>query len=234
MQGIAVPSAPFHLDNNHPPEVTIVSPTGYDLFRGMVPVSFRLNDREGDEIRLGIQYRLTERTGWLNGGGVMNSGPFGSANYNSVLYWNSSADLPMSDVSDVEIRLVAFNGDTTFSEAAGPIALGNSNLPEVVRTTVVSLDEQTGRAVIAYEIVDRSERIIDLEVHYSTDGGERWRAATVSGALTGIRENSYSGTFEWHWRNDTMGNHGTVILRLTPRFVGGNAGRPRFMEQVFR
>jgi len=99
---------------------------------------------------------------------------------------------------------------------------------------VASLNEQTGRAVIAYEIVDQSERIIDLEVHYSTDGGERWRAATVSGALTGIRKSSYSGTFEWHWRNDTMNNHGTVTLRLTPRFTGGNAGRPRFMEQVFR
>ncbi|GEM_PF-504667 len=234
MEGIAVPSAPFHLDNNHQPEITILSPTGYDLFRGMVPVSFQLSDPEGDEIRLGIQYRLTERTGWLNGSGVMNSGPFSPSNYNSVLYWNSSADLPLSDVSDVEIRLVAFNGDTTFSAVSGPIALGNANLPEVVRTTVASLNEQTGRAVIAYEIVDQAERIIDLEVHYSTDGGERWRAATVSGALTGIREISYSGTFEWHWRNDTMDNHGTVILRLTPRFVGGNAGRPRFMEQVFR
>ena len=232
--GVAVPSAPFHLDNNHPPEVAIVSPSGYGLYRGLVPVSFRITDREGDPIRLELQYRLISRTGWLTAAGVVNSGPFGPEAYNSALYWNSSVDLPGSEVSDVLIRLAAINGDTTLSREAGPIALANTGLPEVVRITMDPIEDGSSTALISYEIVDPGGRIIDLEVHHSIDGGKTWKPSTVSESLAGIGSNSYSGVFQWHWRTDTLNSHGTVRLRVTPRFEGTNAGRPRFMEQVFR
>lgn len=233
-EGVPVPSMPFHLSNNIPAEVEILSPTGYAVYRGMVPVSYRIFDAEGDPVRLELEYRLINRTGWLTASGVIDPGPFGPDRYNSVLHWNSSVDMPASDVSDVVIRLAAMNGDTTRSREAGPLALVNTGLPSMVRTTIVSVDDARGRAVVAYEIVDGPGRSIDLDVHYSVDDGRRWLPATVSGSVSGIGSAYYSGTFEWHWATDLRDTRGTVRLRVTPRFDGVNAGRSRVTERVFR
>lgn len=233
-QGIAVPSVPFTLENNDPPQISIVSPTEYRLFSGTVPVSFVVSDTEGDMIGLGLEYSLDNKVSWLRASGVIDPGPFGPVSYRSVLYWNSSVDLPVSEISNVYIRLFWVQNQSIRSMEAGPIALDNGSLPEVLRGTMTSPDELTGRALVSYEIIDGARRAVDLAVHFSTDAGRSWRVATVTGNLSGIREGSYSGTFEWHWRTDIMNHRGTVTLRLTPGFDGSNAGRPRVIEQVFR
>lgn len=227
--GIAVPSSPFRLDNNHAPIASILSPQSYSLFRGMVPVSFSLSDPEGDRVTLGLQYRSIGENRWIPAAGVVNPGPFGPAEYSSVLYWNSSQDLPSDRLSDLEIRLVAMDRDSVFSMETGPIALDNQNLPEVVRAGMASSGRQTGRAEISYEIVDPSGRTVDLAVHFSLDGGGTWRPAAVAGQLAGLRGGAYNGSFTWNWRADAGPTPGAVRIRLTPRFEGEGAGRPRII-----
>jgi hypothetical protein len=52
-QGWAVPSVPFTLLNNRPPALSILAPTEYRLFSGMVPVDFLISDPEGGRDRAG-------------------------------------------------------------------------------------------------------------------------------------------------------------------------------------
>ena len=233
-QGMAVPSVPFTLLNNRPPALSILAPTEYRLFSGMVPVDFLISDPEGEGIGLGLEYSLDGKASWLRASGVHNPGPFDPVSYRSVLYWNSSADLPVSEVAGVYIRLVWTLDDSVRSIEAGPIALDNGSLPEVLRGTMTQPDRTSGRAQVSFEVIDGARRVVDLHVHYSTDGGLTWRAATVNGNLGGLREGSYSGTFQWDWRSDLGQYRGTAALRLTPGFGGANAGRPRVIEQVFR
>lgn len=233
--GIAVPSSPFHLDNNSPPSVRIESPSRYDVFRGVVPVRFALSDRENDDIRLNLEYRIhgAEET-WHIARGLMSRGPFGPSRYNSSVNWNSTVDLPDVSALDVEIRLVATDSDSVRSQAVTPITLENTNLPELIRATTASLNSTAGTAEVAYELGDRNERVINLVIHFSTDGGDTWRQATISGNAQGLYSHSYQNSFTWHYGTDLMGSRGTALLRITPEFDGGKLGRPRFIEQVFR
>lgn len=233
--GIAVPSAPFHVDNNSMPSVSIESPSRYDVLRGSVPIRFALSDPESDDIALNLEYRIygAEET-WHVARGLTGRGPFSPSAYNSMLYWNSSVDLPEVTMMNVEMRLVASDGDSVRSEMLSPITLENSNLPEVIRATLADMNIAAGEAEIAFEIGDREQRVIDLDIHYSTDGGNSWRLATVSGSTRGIGSSSYINTFKWHYGNDLVADRGTSILRITPVFNSTGLGRPRFIEQVFR
>lgn len=233
--GIAVPSAPFHLDNNSLPSVTIDSPSKYDVFRGAVPIRFSLSDVESDSITLNLEYRFqgTDAT-WHMAGGLLSTGPFGPGSYSSTLRWNSSVDLPEVSVLNIDIRLVAFDGDSARSEPLGPITLENTSLPEMIRAATASIDRERGQTEIEYEIVDPRNRIISLQIDFSVDSGETWHNASVSGATAGISTGSYNNRFTWNFGSDLMGAKGTTILRITPVFNGSELGRPRFIEQVFR
>lgn len=233
--GIAVPSAPFHLDNNSLPAATITSPSVYDVFRGVVPVNFALTDNESDDITLNLEYRLhgIEET-WHIAEGLVSKGPFGLSRYNTMLNWNSSVDLPEVSRLDVDIRLVAIDGDSVRSEEIGPITLENTNIPVVIRATMANMNTERGQVDIAFELGDRDSRTIDLSIDYSSDNGESWRQATISGNALGLNPHSYSNTFTWHYGTDVMGERGTILLRITPTYQGSKLGRPRFIEQAFR
>jgi hypothetical protein len=233
--GIAVPSAPFHLDNNRPPTVEIISPSVYDVFRGVVPVSFTITDNESDDIIVNLEYRLhgVEET-WHPAGGVISNGPFGLSRYNTMIHWNSSVDLPDVSTLDVDIRLVAIDGDSVRSGEVSPITIDNTNIPEVIRATLSGIDTDRGVAVVAFELGDSDGRTLDLSIYYSSNNGETWKQATVSGNATGLNPQSYENSFTWHYGTDIMGEQGTVILRITPTYQGSNLGRPRFIEQVLR
>jgi len=234
-RGIAVPSAPFHVDNNSRPTARITSPSVYDVFRGLVPVNFSITDIENDDITLNIEYRLCgNEDSWHLAEGLISKGPFGPARYNTTLSWNSSVDLPGVSRLDVDIRMVAFDGDSVRSETVGPITLENTNIPEVIRATTSDMDTQRGLADVAFELGDRDGRTIDLSIDYSLNNGETWRQATVSGNALGLNPHSYSNTFTWHYGTDIMGTRGTVLLRITPTYQGSKLGRPRIIEQVFR
>lgn len=233
--GIAVPSAPFHLDNNEPPSAVIESPSKYDVFRGSVPVRFSLSDKESDDLKLLLEYRIHgAEESWHSAAGLVTSGPFGVSRYNTLLHWNSSVDLPDASALNVDIRLVAIDGDSARSTAVSYITLDNTNLPEMIRATIADINSERDEALVAYELGDRSGRVINLLVRHSTDGGETWWQSTVSGNVTGIYPHSYEGSFTWHYGTDAMGSRGTTLLRITPEFEGGKLGRPRFIEQVFR
>ncbi len=233
--GIAVPSAPFHLDNNLQPTARISSPSVYDVFRGLVPINFTLTDFENDDITLNLEYRLhgIDDT-WILAKGLVSKGPFGYTRYNTMLNWNSSVDLPEVSRMDVDIRLIATDGDSVRSEVIGPITLENTNIPEILRATIAEINHLRSETEIAFEIGDRDNRTIDLVIDYSSNGGESWRQATVSGNAIGLNPHSYSNTFTWHHGTDIMGDRGTILLRITPRYQGSKLGRPRFIEQAFR
>ncbi len=233
--GIAVPSAPFHLDNNSQPTARITSPSVYDVFRGSVPVNFSVTDIESDDITINLEYRLhgVEET-WHLADGLVSKGPFGLSRYNTMLNWNSSVDLPEVSMLDVDIRLIAIDGDSVRSEVIGPITLDNTDIPELIRATLSNMDTQREQADVSFELGDEDGRTIDLAIAYSSDGGESWRQATVSGNALGLNPHSYSNTFTWHYGTDIMGTRGTVLLRITPTWQGSKLGRPRFIEQAFR
>lgn len=231
--GIAVPSSPFHVDNNSLPSVVINSPGTYDVFKGLVPVRFSISDRETDDVRLGLEFRICGTTGWLTAHGLQNTGPFSQAAYNTVLRWNSAQDLPEARILDVDIRLLAMDGDTVYSDIVSPITLNNTGLPIVTQASLSGMDDNSGAALFSFELLDNDGRTIDLTVSFSIDNGLSWHAATVSGDLFSLSPLSYKGTFQWHYRTDLNGGSSSVFLRITPE-SGDLNGRPILLETTLR
>ena len=231
--GVAVPSAPMHLDNNSPPSVAVTYPTAYDVFSGLVPVRFTISDRESDEVSLGLEFRLSGSDSWTRARGLGFSGPYTEPTYTGIIHWNSTQDIPEAELLDIEMRLSAFDGDTSYSQVVTPVTLNNARLPSVTQASLVSLNESTGSATFSFELFDSRERVLDVMVDYSTDDGTSWNAATVSGTLSGLSTFAYRGTFRWDYRADLAGESGTMILRITP-VTGSDYGKPLLLDLVPR
>jgi len=229
LTGVAVASAPFHLDDNYPPSIEILSPTGHGVFDGLVPISFGISDPEGDQVMVGLQYRLSRSDEWQQARGLLENGPFGPSQYRSVIRWNSSADLAGLSQVQAEFRLVASDRDTTTSDPEGPLALRNTDLPSVMQALVFSMDEGAGQLTVRFELADPRNRPLDLSVSWSGDGGRTWRAATVTGSFAGLVSPGYAGDFQWHYRTDLGASGGQFLLRLTP-LARDAAGPPRVLQ----
>lgn len=233
--GVSVPSTTFHLDNNKPPYCRIDNPARYDVFRGLVPVSFTVVDSEWDEVLLDLQYRIHGREEtWHSASGLMNNTLIDASMYSTTLNWNSSVDLPETARMEVDIRLIAADKDSVFSQEIGPIILSNCNLPELISATVSEMNSSRDNAVISYEVGDADNRSLALDVSFSSDGGKTWQDATLSGTTGGLVPGNYLGSFVWQYGQDGVENTEPAILRLTPLFDGDKPGRPRFIQQVFR
>ncbi len=230
MPGVAVSSAPFHLDNNSLPSVTISSPGAYDVFSGLVPVRFSIRDTESDPVTLGLEFRIQGSDEWIRARGLGYSGPFTSSSYVAVLRWNSAQDLPEVRIMDIDLRILATDGDTVYSEIVSPVTINNTDLPSVTQAAETSVNETSGSATFSFELSDPDERTLDLLVDFSADNGRSWSNASVSGDLFGLSSWSYRGTFQWNYRSDlTTSGSGTVMLRITPA-SGDDYGRPLLLD----
>ncbi len=116
--------SPFHLDNNSPPTVRIESPSRYDVFRGVVPVRFALSDRENDDIKLNLEYRIhgAEET-WHIARGLMSRGPLRTFQIQFLGYLEQHRGPPG--------RFRSGCGDTPggHRQRFGPVRCGNSHNP---------------------------------------------------------------------------------------------------------
>lgn len=221
-----VPSPPFHVDNNRPPQISVVSPGSRSVFEGLIPMILSITDAEGDQVMLGVRYRLLHGE-WATASGILSGGP--AAPGGSVrLDWNTGQDLPDSREAELGFVVFAADADTSWSEEVTPIALTNGSLPGVIQASA-SQNPETGSATVMYEITDPAGRTLDLDASFSLDGGITWRRATVSGTLGSRTPPQYRGSFEWLCPSDLPAGERWVMLRLTP-FTSRLGGVPRILD----
>ncbi len=228
---VAVPSSPFHLDNNHLPTVEVRSPGSWEIFQGVVPVRLELDDLEDDSLWVGVEYRPADGGAWRRADGVMGGGPLPSGSYRSVVRWNSSSDFPGVDSRELELRVLVADRDTVRSDVRGPIIVENDDLPAFMQASIVSRDRRAEELVVSFELADPGGRPLSLDADYSIDGGLTWRDARVEGDLYGLVRDDYGGRITWRYGSDVGESPGHALLRLTPTF-GDNAGEPRVLELV--
>ncbi len=231
--GEAVPSSPFHVDNNRLPSITITSPGNWEHFEGSVPISFRISDLEEDDISLVLQYKLEGSSIWIFAAGLNANESYLPVSYLSSITWNSSEDLPGIEPMELRIRLGAIDADTVFSEAAGPLSINNSRLPSVMQAAVSDISLQNSTVTVSYELIDPRNRTIDLRVTLSMDNGETWHEASVTGDIFGRNSNNYEGEFVWHFDANPDGRSYQVLLKITP-VSGTTVGRPKILEITLR
>jgi hypothetical protein len=227
--GTAVPSSPFHVDNNSLPSITVLSPGTWEHFDGSVPISFRISDMEEDDISLALQYKLEGSSIWIPASGLIADEVYLPYSYQSSVTWNSSEDLPGIEPMELRIRLGAIDEDTVFSEAAGPLSINNSRLPSVMQAAVSDLSLENNTVTISYELIDPRNRTIDLHVTSSMDNGCTWYEADVTGDIFSRHSGIYEGEFVWHFDTNPDDRPYQVLLKITP-VSGEMLGRPKILE----
>lgn len=230
--GVAVPSIPFHLDNNSIPSVEIISPEKWDILSGIIPVGFVISDIEFDEILLTLEYKESNSENWSEATGIQNTRLITPAGYSSTLLWNSSADLPAVSNREIDLRIRAVDKDTVFSEIIGPVVIANSLTPTVIQSIIASIDTDLKIIEIMYQLHDVEDRRLAIDITYSFDNGITWSDATISGGFSNIFPSIYSGDLKWHYGVDLGQTEHTVLLRLTPT-ADDVIGIPRIIEVEF-
>jgi hypothetical protein len=197
------------------------------VFEGLVPFTLSMSDPEGDALTVLLEYSTSAEGEWRRAAGVLGNGPFGPGETSPVVSWNSSEDLPGSDMEGILVRALAIDSDTTRSEPAGPLALRNGSLPRVVEASVSGSDP--GSVTVRFVLADPGSRDLELSVTYSLDGGRTWRTASATGDIYGLHSPGYSGEIGWVPVTDIADPPATVLLKLTP-LCRNASGTPLILE----
>ena len=205
-------SAPFSVDNNMPPSVSL-SVADPDIFHsGPIDITAELTDAESDTLTVAAYYSIdggeTYEPATVSGGltGI------DASRYDMILEWDSIADIP-DHLGDVRFQVVPADKDVG---AADSISLMIDNFGMCAVSLVTSSGEISEDVTVDYTISDQRGRYVSLTVDYSADDGLTWNACTVEGATTAIGPFGYSGSFTWLSTGQIDGYEGNVLIRVTP------------------
>jgi hypothetical protein len=212
-EGISDVTGAFHLDNNTAPAVAVPPITVES--GGDVEVSFGIEDADASDVSLKVEYSTDRGTRGKEAtvaGGVDSLGP---GEYGGSVLWNSFADLPGVDSSDVLLRVTPLDNDAGEGVVVQNVHVDNNDPPRVVLTDIY--EEQRGDVTIEYNITDAENDAVNLDFEYSTDGGATWRKPTLETRVVNVSPSGYTGTALWRSGQDIKGlDSGEIIVRATP------------------
>ena len=202
---------PIHIDNNAPPSVALSIDNPDSTYEDFVDIHYILSDSEKDTLRFELYYSTPD--GELSPATVTGlTEDITSENYSGILRWEIEDDLA-EYYGDVTSKLIPYDND--IGEPDSLVVKCNSyGVCEIA--LIVPEGEQNSDVTVSYEISDRKNNNVSLNVEYITSDGLTWQKATMEGIISDINSASYSGTFVWKSTTDIPGYDGVANLRVTP------------------
>jgi hypothetical protein len=201
----------FRVDNNEPPTITIAAISGKQ--RGDVPITFTLDDAEGDSVGIQCQYKMVDQGAWTAASVSTDTTDLSPGQHQ--LIWKSSNDIS-NYVGNVKFKITPHDSDYGAADSI-LFVLDQIGAPSVLTLMLDDLTEYSEDVRVHYTLADDEFDLITLIVYYSLDSGLHWNQATVSGAVTNLDSSCYSGEFIWDSRTDANGvDSENAQLRVTP------------------
>lgn len=190
-----------------------------------IDITFGLGDDDGDELSIGAAFSL-------DGGFVWHAATLGgsttglAAGGSQTVTWDAESDVKTqfapAHSTDVWLAMTVSDGLDEGSSVVKGIWVDYNEPPEI---ELLQVDEPAIADVqIPYVLSDPEGDALDISVEYTLDGGSSWLQATVSGQVSAIGPEQYSGSITWRSRLDepTMAS-GFAIVRVTPSDLDGGA-----------
>ncbi|UCH79447.1 MAG: VCBS repeat-containing protein, partial [Candidatus Coatesbacteria bacterium] len=211
--GTAGETTLLHVDNNIPPAVTL-KPITEEVAKD-VYFDYEIRDPEHDLVGLKAEYSLDGGATWNEATVDGAVADIRASRYEGSLTWESDKNVEGLDQDDVMFRLTPNDNDPGEIGEISELHVDNNDIPQVA---VSDIEEEVGGDVaISYELSDTESDLLALQLHYSLDGGQTWKEATVTGPTAGIASATYDGTITWNSRADTLGvDRTSVQFRVTP------------------
>ena len=220
--GLPVMSNDFTVSNNDAPAAFINEVGRQD---GIVQVDFILVDPQQDPVDVVFDYTLdatmppdplsfspvTIDSGSTTG--LPSDGSTQSVN------WNSIADLGMSAVSAVRLRITPSDAGGAGTDYLSPFFVVGNDPPTIVLDPITGTRNE-GVITISFTLTDSTADPADLDVRWSTDGGSTFTspAATIEvGSVTNVAPGPTQQRISWNSIADLgQGDFPTVVVQITP------------------
>jgi hypothetical protein len=219
--GIFDYTPPFHLDNNRIPSILIDSLE--DEQNENITISYHLSDLEQDTLTIICEYFHPNNKSWQSATITGNLLGIVNADYDGSIIWNSTADFP-EGLGYYLFRIKPYDNDLGIIDTDS-IYVDNVGAPDV-RSMSNLIGEQSGEIQIDYVLYDEQGEPINLDCQYSANSGEDWFSASVSGNLTNISPENYSGSLIWKSAVDLPGVDKTSV-RFSIKPYNNYQGRSR-------
>jgi hypothetical protein len=224
LTGTAVSSSSFTINNSiYTPVVNFVKVTneaGPGYYADDVTVEFQVDDADGNDINVLIEYRCDELSiPWTTASiigsitGLTQGGPH-------TVTWQSGTDLAGKAVTNVLLRLTPSDGYKTgsASNTTSFKVFNNSIDPVVTYITNPAVGTYSSNNVtVLFCITENNDNKVNAVIEYqSVLLGTGWQPATIIGAVTGLTQGK-TNTVTWDsWADMSNKIANDVELRVTP------------------
>jgi len=201
-------------DNNDNPEVVIREIEG--KVSGNVTVKYDVTDTEGDTVSLTVEYSIDGGETWFDAAVSGALSGITPEHYSGEFTWLSAADIPGNDVPGVLIRVTAADMQTGTPAVSDPFRVDNNDPPSVSVAAAGPDSTYSGSVELAIMLDDAERDTLRIDVFFSTDGGETYDTAAVSGKTRNIVPEEYAGAIIWDSGADLPDGFGSVLVKVVP------------------
>ncbi len=111
--------------------------------------------------------------------------------------WTPGPNLTGVFSTGMRIRMEVFDGRFTSGYRVSPLFALDRNEPPEISIKSATVDDASGKIVVAYIVTDTEKNDVSLSLQYSSDNGRTWKPGTPDRDLSDIVQSKYTGTFGW-------------------------------------
>ncbi|MBN1293534.1 MAG: Ig-like domain-containing protein [Candidatus Latescibacteria bacterium] len=201
-------------DINVPPAVTVK--TFPSVVSGDIYIEYTIIDPENNPVSLLTSYSTDGGTTWSDASILGNITDLSPDKYTGAFFWESRLDFPGIKIGNVIIRVVAKDRKEGLPFLSNSFTIDN-NLPPSVKLSIPDADSLYFETIsISYVLTDSENDTLSMSALYSVDNGKSYKSATVSGKLSGLARDDYSGTLLWDTEADFPNLYGQIIFKVLP------------------
>ncbi|MFC1558266.1 HEAT repeat domain-containing protein [candidate division KSB1 bacterium] len=183
---------PFHLDNNKPPSIKILSINDAELLE----IEYQIRDIENDSIGLSIEFSRNGGISWEKATISKTLTKLAPANYHGVLKWYADFDIPQIKESPIKLRISPFDNDLGEPAETKAFFLKSSYYTHPTE----GLSEND----LMLKYYNTTEDSSLPAIQYSTDGGEVWRDASAKNVASIRKDDKYTNVINWEVNQDLI------------------------------
>ena len=199
-------------DVNVPPTVRIENIPAE--VSGDVYIEYTITDPENNTVSLSVHYSTDGGTTWNNASILGNITDLSSDKFTGAFFWESRLDFPSARVENVILRIIPQDRKEGTPYLSNTFTIDN-NLPPSVSLSIPDSDSLYFDTVsISYTLTDAENDVLSIYASYSLDGGKTYKTATVTGQLSGIEQENYSGTLLWNTVSDYPNLYGQILFKV--------------------
>ncbi len=179
-------------------------------------IPYRISNPDSNLTSLICDYSPDDGVTWQSATIIGDTSDISPGQYQDTLQWDSYADLPGQDLTTIQFRITPYDqtGEGR-SYTTASFHLDNNREPLAVTGSIAG--EQAGDVTISYTLSDAEGDTLSYTAEYSTDQGNIWQNATVTGISSNLDSTKYSGQLTWRTLDDLPGYEDLLTyFRIVP------------------